>query len=92
MGAENWSLSNEKESLEALKYLAGNRFIDEIRSQAQDKTIEWRLDNWNITGEHPTVLVMDRKHHLFSTNYVLVFSKYLRKVSVFADTFNVIRH
>lgn len=56
MGAENWSLSNEKESLETLKYLAGNRFIDEIRSQVQDKTIEWRLDNWDITEEIPTVL------------------------------------
>ena len=62
MGAENWSLSNEKESLETLKYLAGNRFIDEIRSQVQDKTIEWRLDNWNITEELPTVLVMGLKH------------------------------
>ena len=54
MHAEHWSISNEKESLEILKYVAGNAFIDEIRAQTRDKTIEWRLDSWD--PQMPVVL------------------------------------
>lgn len=58
---ENWSIANEKESLERLKRLSTGKFYNHVIDEVKNKTIEWKLDAYD--DDLPRIMDLMRMAH-----------------------------